>query len=826
MPRRCSLAAKFNLLTLSLIIFTSLGMTLFVIRQETTNAYSALVNHGQAVAAMVAENSEYGLYTEDKKALEHIARTLTVDNDIAYVNIWNQQQTALITMRMGESHGIPALPATLVLASGESLVRPWHSPQSQQAYIDIVVPILSRGQQDLREVLLTSPSTIFQEQQLGYVQLGLTQARSQMHIRTFLRSTIIFTSLLVLGGIGITLLMTQRLAAPIQALSRIAQDIANGHLDHHITPTTRDELADLASAFQRMVERLRLYREQVKTAHRTLEDKVQQRTLELQQAVQEAHELAQRAEEANQAKSRFLANMSHELRTPMNGILGMLELLLGTSLSERQRRFAETVRRSGNALLSIINDVLDFSKIEAGKLALECTDFDLHEVVTDVVGLLTEQAHHKGLELVYHIANDVPVHVHGDAVRLRQILTNLLGNAVKFTRQGKVTLTLGCTQQSDATMILHCTVQDTGIGIAPQMQARIFEAFTQGDESTSRQYGGTGLGLAITRQLIDMMAGSITVHSTPGQGTTFEFTVHLATTHNTAGPHRENYPALPARAGADPALNAIVLLAEDNAINQAVAVDMLESLQCQVDVVSNGREVLEALSQRAYDVILMDCQMPEIDGLEATRTIRAQEASGGAHLPIIALTAHALQGDRDKCLAAGMDDYLSKPFSYEQLQAMLARWLPAAVPLVRTTSASAGSPSPDMPVATTLPDESLSPLDTSTLNRLRSLSRPGEPDVLYRVAQLYLAETALFLPTLHDAVAQGNALAIRHTAHSFKSASGNIGALHLMALCQELEQCGREQRLTSTPAMLQQIVVEYAAVRRALETLLRQSRQA
>ncbi|MBE7495109.1 MAG: response regulator [Verrucomicrobiaceae bacterium] len=512
------------------------------------------------------------------------------------------------------------------------------------------------------------------------------------------------------------------------------------------------------------------------------------------------------AEAANRAKSAFLANMSHEIRTPMNGIIGMSELLLSTAMTPKQHEYLLMLKNSAESLLALLNDVLDFSKIEAGKMELDEQDFDLRHTIADTLLALGVRAMQKNITLRHKVAEDVPVMLLGDDGRLRQILINLVGNAIKFTDRGEIVVSVRIESRALDKTTLHFEIRDTGIGISAEVQGRIFDAFTQAETSTNRRYGGTGLGLAICRDLVELMQGRIWVESEPGKGSTFHFTAVF-------GEARHDSVEKPSAPSTGPLLGLAekpmnVLVVEDGRVNQLVAAKLLEERGHRVQIASNGQEAVEAVRQENFDAILMDIHMPEMNGFQATAAIRQIEEKYGGHVPIIAMTANALKGDREQCVAAGMDDYVSKPIHSAELLHAVERFMhgrSAAPPRLEITG---------LPSVAARARKRVPPFKPEAF-----IAAAGGPEMARQLVAIYAEDSGRFLQEASAALAAGNSVALYEAAHALKGMLGVYTATRASETASHLCHLAQDGDLFGARALLEKLKKECSKLGTALAAI-------
>ena len=888
------------------IIFQALASSVATSTLSSGTVRAMLIEQGRQAAQNFATQSTLAILYHSKDNAKDPARTTLAFPDVRGVAIYDLEYQLLF------AEGEQALPpANDVHWSGHLEL----DGETGESWYFVAPVHAHRGGLDKERspFVVGSPAP----ELIGFVRVVMTKETLQAITREILSTNLIVSVALALGLLVFLLAITTRLTTPLGNLANMMRRAALGDKQMRAEVRGPKDIIEMENAFNTMMTVLEAREQQLE-------------------------ETRDAALESARVKGEFAANVSHELRTPLSGVLGMLELLHDMGLTPKQREYVDVARNAGESLLVLLEDVLDFSRIDSGKLALQPIDFSLSGTLDDVVGLLAGQAQRKDLDLGYLIADDIPETVRGQPGRLRQVLINLVGNAVKFTEQGEVTIRVEVVNDSIDKTLLRFEVRDTGIGIPLEAQQRIFEAFMQADGSTTRKYGGAGLGLAICRQLVTFMGGEIGVESEPGEGSTFWFTallqrgtqasvrgnvnhtaitglrvlivddseinrrfleqtfrawglcygsavnglqaLHMLRTAATeATPydfavvdqlmrgmngtdlacHIAKDPAIaqvkvilmtnqrqfdhndtrlanvvghvtkpvrqsqlhdciatiakqpkdlrpePVPAATDqPAvyLGARILVVEDNRANQQVAIGMLERLGCQVRAATTGQEAIDLAARRCYDLILMDCHMPQMDGYEATRRIRAVEA-GSAHIPILAMTANVRKGDSDLCLAAGMDDYLPKPLRLEALRTKLQGWLvggKAGIEVTLETDDALTKP------AIAGPDETLDPAVFGDL-------RNSIGDAFFRMIEVFLEDSPGYLRAAETATAKADAQALGDAAHTIKGSGKNLGANRLVAAAKQLEDLGRAGSTDGASDLLVALVTEYDLVKAALQ---------
>ncbi|KFI23000.1 EAL domain-containing protein [Nitrosococcus oceani] len=870
-----------------------------------------------AISTLSSRTVRTTLLEQGRRATETFAAQSTLA--LLYQSADNAKEAARATLAFPDIQGVAIYDPEyqVLLSEGQEALLPaehalwprmlWLERETEDAWY-FVAPVYTRqGGSDLEESpFLANPP---EPELIGFVRVMMGKNTLKALARDILHSNLLVSITLATVLLLLLLAITARMTTPLKNLAEKMKQAELGEKKVRAKVNGPKDIMDMEGAFNTMMTVL------------------EAREQELEKARDAALESAR-------IKGEFAANVSHELRTPLNGVIGMLELLKNMGLNPKQREYVQAACNSGETLLELIGNILDFSRIESGKFKLDPINFHLQEILDDVIGLLAAQAQRKELELGYVVLDNVPLSLRGDSARIRQILINLMANAVKFTDRGEVSIEVSLLEKKAEKLVLHFEVRDTGIGIPVEFQARVFEAFSQADSSTTRKYGGTGLGLAICRQLVDLMGGDIGVESGSGKGSIFWFTAPLEETsapqefqvsnktgvaglrllivdnsaascrfigqtfnawgmyhgcsedgqkalrmlrsaavegraydlvlvdenmldlkgfnlahkitedsliapvkiilmghqHHPASsisslPGVVNYVAKPVQQSSlyNVIVSAVkqnggavsetlpvaieetefsdrrILVVEDNRVNQQVAVGMLERFGCRVEVVSNGQEALDAIANKVYELVLMDCHMPQMDGYEATRRIRVREA-GNKQVPIIAMTANVRKGDSDKCISAGMNDYLPKPLRLSVLRDKLRHWL-------GTSSSDTDSENIQLEGK-----ESETPLDLVALNRLRASVSDAFPSMV----ETFIEDTSLYLEVLQKAIFEDKVHKVGEMAHSVKGSAKNFGANRFASIAKQLEDLGRSGSLEGAKELFTQLFSEYSFVKRAL----------
>ena len=912
--KKWGLTQRILLLALAPVWIITALLTLLVVVGGITEIDGALKLRGTVIVRQLAPASEYGAFSGNREVLQALTQAVMREDDTKAVMITDAQNQVL---------AVSGAPSRFSQAH-RGMVEQAQVLHTEKGTLVFAAPIYQDVRQGdgfgLLDQAGTAPAN--SAKRLGTVYLELSTTNSQHSKNMFILVCLLIGALGTASATVLALRMSREITRPLLSLLGGVNQMAQGKLETRIPARSTGELAELENGFNLMAEQLQSNHESMRKVNANLEQLVAHRTQQLKDRNLELEQLSktdqlsrEQAEAANSAKSEFLANMSHEIRTPMNGIIGMTHLALQTPLDTRQRHYLQNVETAAKGLLGVINDILDFSKIEAGKVSFERIDFQLEDVLYGVTDLAVIKAQKKGLELLFRIDAQVPHAMVGDPLRLRQILTNLVDNAIKFTEQGEVTVSISTVTVDADGAVLRFAVSDTGVGLDTEQIGRLFTPFTQADNSTTRKYGGSGLGLTICKRLVELMYGQMDVTSEPGVGSTFGFTARfglrpgnsvrptglvtmdslrvlvvddnasardifqgmlqslqieavcvtggaqalvaleqanqagtpfglvlvdwhmpsldgvetirrilatpalatppmcmMVTAHsreellrrvqesgvqidgllikpvapstlhdsivtalgmdgNTA---RNKAAGRSARIGVEAALRgAHILLVEDNDMNREFALEILGRAGIQVDVAGNGKEALEKIDCFHYDGVLMDCQMPVMDGFEATRKLRADGRF--EKLPVIAMTANAMAGDRERCAAAGMDDHIAKPIDIDQMFVTLARWVKP-----RNGTGTVFS-KPEVPQTAPLPD-------VADLDIAKVMDRIGEDGHLFRNMLRWFADgQARFAHDMRAAIAAGDFAVAQRLAHTLKGAAGDIGATRLGEAAKRLE---------------------------------------
>jgi len=811
-PRK--IRTKITMLVMAVCVFVLALSFLGVSLGEALRTRTELLSKQSALADTIAFNVAPAVIFDDPVAAGKTLASLQADPQINNAYLVTTDYRVFARFARKEAAEDPRFGPKADLRQTINKIRSestavWRSGGD----LEVVRPVMSDGSEIGQIVVVSDVMIIYQK------------------LRVILFGFMAIMAVAVLVAWFLASRMQHLVSAPLLHLSDVMRQVSRTKkYSLRAEVADNDEIGELVTGFNTMLEQVEARDARLAAHRQELEREVELRTQELRETNQRLHEtvdelsLAKKAaEDASQAKSMFLANMSHEIRTPLNGILGIADLLLTADLPEKPHGFVRILHGSAVSLLDIINDILDSSKIEAGKLELESILFNLHDLVRDTVDAFALVAQHKGVGLLCEMGKGVPASVQGDAVRLRQVLVNLINNALKFTEKGEVRVSVALAEECDGDYLITLAVRDTGIGIPPEKLEYIFESFSQADGSTSRKYGGTGLGLTISKQLVQLMGGGLGVKSTVGTGSVFTFSVRLR-----KWVPAETRPVEPGPVCCQRDLSGRrILIVEDNEVNQMVAMEMFKALGLSADLAANGKEALAAFEKSGYDLVFMDCQMPVMDGYEATRLIRVKEAHGheglrvrpGAkdRVTIVGLTANAMKDERAKLLDCGMDDYLAKPYTVAQMRTMLSTWLVGEEGIVESIGTADGT-SPDKDSATG--ENERDDVDRSMLAQISRLKGGG------RVIETYLDTATCNLDKIRAALAANDGKAVVFAAHSLKSSSAMLGAHGLAAHCADLEALGDTAAIDEAAMKFETLEQVYLRVRKTLEKEMLDDREA